>query len=554
MEAIAVLYSVAALFGAGVKKLKLPMMVGFMLAGLLLATLGVSWQGQSWLVTISEYGAAFLLFSVGLEINWQYFKDLGWTILGMSLLQMVLIFGLVYSFLYLLGYDFITAIVLSVVVAFSSTVLVAMILKDKKQLHSLHGRILLGVLLIQDMAVIVILLFLPYLNSQNISWWQLVSKIGLNVFTIFLVLGFGRFLFSRLKYLFRHEDEVFFVLSIAYLVTVMYIFSLPFVGLPPEIAGLVAGLSLSNTMERERVANWFEPLRNFLLVFLFFYVGMQVKFEWIIQDIKLLLGLLLAIFVIKMVIGWMVAGVAGLPKKVIMLTGLGLANLSELGFVILPMTNRMGLISDRYLSIYSVLILISIIMSAVFLHNSEKFYSDFGNYFSLLEKAKIFRPKLANNLFWRKIVLIGCHRSGWAIINSLEKEKNELVVLDYDLQVVKRLRLLGVDAYYCDATDVRSLAEFDLGRAKMVISTVPDVRDNLTIWHFIKQNSKKVIPKFICLARTFHEMEILYAAKVHLVLNPYLSVAGDFVSIVESNNKRKILNDYKVSHNKMMRL
>ncbi len=175
MEAIAVLYSVAALFGAMIKKMKLPMLVGFMLAGLLLASLGVGWQGESWLVTVSEYGAAFLLFSVGLEINWQYFRDLGWTILGMAILQMLMIFGAIFGLLFLFGYDWTTAVVLGIVIAFSSTVLVAMILKDKKQLHSLHGRILLGVLLIQDLTVIVILLFLPYLNQTGVSWGQLLE-------------------------------------------------------------------------------------------------------------------------------------------------------------------------------------------------------------------------------------------------------------------------------------------------------------------------------------------------------------------------------------------
>jgi len=228
-----------------------------------------------------------------------------------------------------------------------------------------------------------------------------------------------------------------------------------------------------------------------------------------------------------------------------------LANLSELGFVILPMTNRLGLISDRQLSIFSVLILASIVLSAVFLHNSEKFYSDFGEYFSLLEKAKIFRPKLQTNAFRKKIVLIGCHRSGWAIVNLLLDKKEQLIVLDYDLQVIKKLRMMGIQAFYCDATDTRSLMEFDLGKASMILSTIPDVNDNLSIWHYICINSKKVKPKFICLARTFLEADVLYAAKVNLVLNPYVSVANDFVSVIQAKNKSKVLKDYRAIYQEL---
>lgn len=554
MEAIAVLYSVAALFGAMIKKMKLPMLVGFMLAGILLATLGVSWHDQSWLLIISEYGAAFLMFSVGLEIKWQYFKDLGWTILGISILQMLLIFSLVYAFLFFLDYDAQAAIVLSVVIAFSSTVLVVMILKDKKQLRSLHGRILLGILLIQDLLAIIVLLLLPYLNLEFFSVGRLVEKVGLNILIIFLVIGFGHYFFARLKSLFRHEDDVFFVLSIAYLATVIYIFSLPLVSLPPEIAGLVAGLSLAATMERERVGNWFEPLRNFFLVFLFFYVGTQVEFRWITQDPKSLVILFLVVFGLKMIIGWVVAGIAGLPKKVIVLTGLGLANLSELGFVILPMTNRLGLIGDRDLSIFSVVILASIILSAVFLHNSDEFYYYFGDYFSLLEKAKIYKPKVNNLKLRGRIVLIGCHRSGCMLLYSLGKEKKDIVVLDYDLGTIKKLHRGQVEAYYCDASDVRSLEEFDLGKANMIISTIPEIKDNLTIWRFIKQNYQKVKPKFICLARSFQEMEMLYAADVDLALNPYVSVSGDMLSIVKSKNRRKLIHDSKMSYAEIVKL
>ncbi|MFA4931268.1 MAG: cation:proton antiporter, partial [Patescibacteria group bacterium] len=334
----------------------------------------------------------------------------------------------------------------------------------------------------------------------------------------------------------------------------MSVFSWSQLSLPVEIAGLVAGLSLSEVYVRDRITSWFDPLRNFFLVFLFFYVGSQVDVRWFLTDWDKLVVLIVIVILSKTIIGWLSAGIAGFPKKVIFMVGIGLANLSELGFVILPMSYRLGIISDRYLSLYSMLILVSIIFSAIVLHNSDKVCRGACDFFSLLERAKIFNPPIHSGLLKGKKVLVGCHRAGMSVINSLDEYK-DLVVLDFDIEVINRLKSRGIEAYYCDATDKRTLLEYEICKAKMIISTIPSIKDNLVLAeHVINECSGGRKPWLVCLAKTESEVRELYNRGADLVLNPYISIATDFVGVITTSNRRLLSNQVKRVQNKLFKL
>lgn len=554
MGGFALLYSASTIIGAFLRKFKFPMLVGFLLAGLFLGGVAQGTFDGHNLEMFAEFGAAFLLFSVGLEIDFKHFAGFGWTIVWVSLLQMLMIFFLSFGAFLYTGYDWKAAFLFSMIVAFSSTVLVAMVLKERKELNALHGRILIGILLIQDLIVILLLFTIPYLAGDKFIVSELLVRLLLNILAIVLVVVVGRLMFKVLKRIFSGDREVVFLLSIAYLFAVMYFFSFDIINLPSEIAGLTAGLGLSSVFVRDRIASWFDPLRSFFLVFLFFYVGSQVDIGWFMKDFDKLIVLLAVVIFSKAAIGWLSAGVAGLPKKVIFLVGVGLANLSELGFVILPMSYRLGIITDRYLSLYSMLILVSIILSAIMLHNVDKICFGACDFFSLLERAKIFNPPKINGLMHGKKVLIGCHRAGRSIINCLDDYK-DIVVMDFDINTVDKMREKGLTAVYCDATDKRSLREFELCRAKMVISTIPFLKDNLVIAEFINENCRGMKkPWMVFLAKNKSEVRSLYDSGADLVLDPYVSVADDFANVISTKRRKMVSQKMKKVQSKLLGL
>ncbi|MBU0648394.1 cation:proton antiporter [Patescibacteria group bacterium] len=554
MQAVALLFGLSAIIAALLHCLRVPVIVGFLVAGLLVRSFGVEWHNADYLVTLAEFGAAFLLFSVGLELKVKHFKDLGWTIVWVSLLQMLLVFFLSYGMFLIFGYFWKAAVVLSMIISFSSTILVAMVLKQRDEIHSLHGKLMMGILLMQDLVVVVVLFVIPYLTGGQVDYLSLTQRVLLNILAVVLLVVVGSWFFGRIKKIFDREYNVVFLLAVAYLLGVIYFFSWEAINLPPEIAGLVAGLSLSGVLARTRITNWFDPLRDFFLVFLFFCIGTEVDLLSVFDHLDKLLILIVMVLLSKMAIGWLAVGIGGFPRKVIFLSGLGLANMSELGLVILPMSLRLGLITEEYLALYSMLILISLIISAIILKNCDDVCFGVSHIFGLLEKTRLYKLPPKESYFLGKKVLLGCHRSGWSIVNSLSNHNN-LVVVDYDVEQVKRLRKKGVEAYYGDVQETRFLLEHDICQAKMVISTIPHFQANMILIDLLRNNCKGNKSLWVaCLAKTRRDVAKLYKAGYNLVLNPHMSVAIDMASLMLSTRRNVSVGKIKKMQKKLLKI
>lgn len=537
MDSIALIFGFSVVLGAFFKKLRMPLLVGFLVAGLLTGLEYFDDQAIHWVKHASEFGAAFLMFAIGLEVNFKQFKKIGWVIVWMAILQLLMFIFLSYGLFAIFGYSLVASIVFSMTIAFSSTLLVATVLRDKKQMQSLHGRVLIGVLLIQDLIVILLLFLLPFLSDTSIELSQFIHKVGISFLAVLLAGMVGRFMFRRIMHYFRENSDVIFLLAVAWVLLLIVLFGHEWIGLPVELAGLVAGLSLNEVFERDRIAGWFDPVKDYFLVFLFFYVGAQVNLEWFIEEWRLVVVLMVVIVLVKAVIGFITAGLAGFPRKVMMNVGVGLGNMSELGFVILPLAVRMELIDSRDMTIFSMLILLTLVLSSIVLYRTNDMCWGFCSLFKALENQKIIKPQMVTDQLKGRKVLIGCHRAGWAVLRSLNNVKN-LTVIDFNLQTVNRLRAMGYSALYCDVGDKRFLQEIGLCKAKMIVSTIPDFIDNLGVVNFVKDEcggDKR--PTLILMARNRDEVEDYYEIGVDVVFNKYMSVASDMVDYIQTTRK-----------------
>jgi|GEM_PF-3365962 len=537
MPSLTLIFGFSVVLAAFFKKLRMPLLVGFLVAGLLTGLDYFSDQTVHWVEHAAEFGAAFLMFAIGLEVNFKQFKKIGWVIVWMAILQLLMFIFLSYGLFAVFGYSLVASIIFSMTISFSSTLLVATVLRDKKQMQSLHGRVLIGVLLIQDIVVILLLFLLPFLSDVSIELGQFIHKLGISVLAIALSVAVGRFFFRRIMYYFRENSDVIFLLAVAWVLLLITLFAHEWIGLPAELAGLVAGLGLNEVFERDRIAGWFDPLKDYFLVFLFFYVGAQVNLGWFIEEWRLVLVLMVVVVLVKALIGFLTAGLAGFPRKVIMNVGVGLGNMSELGFVILPLAVRMDLIGNRDMTIFSMLILLTLVLSSIVMYRTNDMCWGFCSLFKALENQKIIKPQLVTDQLKGKKVLIGCHRAGWAVLRSLNNVKN-VVVIDFNLQTVNRLRAMGYHALYCDVGDKRFLQEIGLCHAKMIISTIPDFVDNLGVINFIQEEcGGKSKPTMVIMARNRDEVEDYYQVGVDVVFNKYMSVASDMVDYIQTTRK-----------------
>jgi len=552
MLGLSLVFLLSVLLAAFFRKIKFPLIAGFLIAGLIIGVKFLNEDVAHFIEEESEFGAVFLLFLVGIELRLDHFKKIGSMVIWLTLLQLFLFILTIASLLWLFNFSLVASLILATVVSFSSTVLVASVLKDKKQMNSYHGRMLIGVLLLQDFIVVGLFMLLPIMTNMQGSVISIVTKMVVGIILSVVVIWFGQYLFSRLRHLFRRDYDVVFLLSMGWTILLMGLYSLPQIDFPTEIAGLIAGISLASVYQRDRVVEWFEPLTKYYLVFLFLFIGTQVNVKYFYQDFWFIIGLLALIMLLKFGLAWLTTMIVKLPQRVSLVVAAGLANISELGFILLPLIVSMQLITERELAIFGLVILLSMIVSALVLYNINTISWRLFSYFRGIDD-KLWMDSFENNIEYKGYtVLVGCHRTGRSIL-KMWKHKEKLLVIDYDQTVVNDLIEQGYEALMGDVADESFLYEIGLFNAKTIVSTIPSIDDNLKMAEILIQTSKVVTKPFmVAMASNGDEVRELYQAGVKLVLDKYFTVAHSYVNFLNARSRMTYVRKIKDEQRKIL--
>lgn len=262
--------------------LRQPMIVGFIIVGILVgpAFLGIVRSHQH-IELLAELGIAVLLFLVGLKLDLHLIKTLGLVSLATGLGQ-VLFTSLIGFFIAKgLGMDSVTALYVSVALTFSSTIIIVKLLSDKHEVDSLHGRIAIGFLIVQDLVVVLAMITLSAFGigteNSGTALTTHITKVFLYGVTLLIFVGlFIRYLANPLINRIAHSPELLIIFAIAWAAFMATMGS--YFGFSKELGGLIAGISLASTPIRDTIAARLSSLRDFLLLFLY-YVGLAIEFK-----------------------------------------------------------------------------------------------------------------------------------------------------------------------------------------------------------------------------------------------------------------------------------
>src|SRR3989344_8168429 len=239
---IGIIILFAAFLALVTKLLKQPIILGYVVAGILIGPLVFGFITNADLITqIAELGIAFLLFIVGLELDLNKFKQLGWVIAVVGVLQVALValVGTLFASLWLNPTE---SLYLGLIVAFSSTMIVVKLLDDKMELQTLHGKIVLGILLVQDILVVLALSLLQGIgNSSFFALISLVKGLGL-ILVSYLI---GKYIFSYLLRLSASLPELLFIISLA--IAFIYTALAYYLGFSIVIGAFIAGVALASS-------------------------------------------------------------------------------------------------------------------------------------------------------------------------------------------------------------------------------------------------------------------------------------------------------------------
>ncbi len=518
---IALTISFACLAGMFAIKLKQPSIIGYIATGFILAVWGI--MSPAFISSLSAFanvGIALLLFLVGIEMDLGKLKHLGKHILAIGILQSVLSVLAGFALSKLLGFDTIVSAYFALALSFSSTIIVIKFLSEKKDLSSLYGRIVVGVMLVEDFVAILMLLFLDtFTSSMGGNIW---TNIGITVLKgTILVLAtmlaskyMPRFL-SRIS----TNPEALFLFSLAWGVGVAALVDK--MGLGLAAGGFVAGIAFAKSAEHYEIANKVRWLRDFFIVLFFVALGSQMMIsEGIGGIIWQSIVISLFVIVVNPLITIIAMNLLGYSGKTAFLVGLTTAQISEFSLVIATRGGELGYLSPQEVAIITLVGIITIILSSYLVSRSDALYAVLEKPLKYLEFRKK-RPK-EKEIYAEEgdhVILIGAHRMGEGILRALKEKEKRFVVIDFDPYVTKSLAKKGFSSYCGDGTDPEILEAANIRRAKAVISTTPSFEDNMVIMRETRRENKYAI--VILTADTEFEGKELYRHGADFVMMPH---------------------------------
>ncbi|MBB4002269.1 cation:proton antiporter [Aurantimonas endophytica] len=374
---IAFLLLVAAAVGMLGALLRQPVIVSFIAVGIATAALfDNSPETSSQISFLAELGVALLLFLVGLKLDWRLVTQLGPVALATGLGQVVFTAGIGFFIGLALGLDVLTSVYVAVALTFSSTIIVVKLLGDKRELETLHGRIALGFLIVQDIVVVVAMVVLSTVGigaaGEQSGLVSLATVLfSLVAVTVVLVL-FVRYLADPLMARLARTPELLVIAAIGWAAAAAAIGDM--LGLGKELGGLAAGVSLGSTPYRDMVSARLAALRDFLLLFFFLSIGASLDLSTLTGDLGR--AAVFSVFVlvgnpliVLLIMAWM-----GYRARTGFLAGLTVAQISEFSLIFMAMGLSLGHVDSAAVGLVTLVGLVTIAVSVYMITYSYQLY------------------------------------------------------------------------------------------------------------------------------------------------------------------------------------
>lgn len=537
MAEIGVILILATILAFIVRAFKQPLIPAYILAGLILGPLGLGIiKDPEAIHVLSELGIAFLLFAVGLEINLKKLKDIGLAASLGGLIQVVSVYFVGFFISTKLGFSNFESIVLGIVLAFSSTVIVLKLLSDTEQLDTLHGRIVLGILLIQDLLIILVLSVLA--SPDNFSPILIITSLLRGAALFLIAFLAGKFVFPGMFKFAARAKELLFLASLM----VLFLFAIIayLLDFSVAIGAFVSGVALATLPYHYDISGRIDPLKTFFATLFFTSLGMQLT--TINPDYMLkILWFILAIIVIKPIIIYLIVTLFGYEKRTAFFSGLSLGQVSEFSLILIVTPFIVGAISQEVFSTIILLTILTMILTSYLLEFQYQLYKIFLPLLKAIDKLIPVKKKELLEYAPRNkkidVVLVGKHRMGTILFDTLTKMRKKIMIVDNNPDIIKSLVDKKIPCIYGNMSNIEVLEKIKTGNLKTIISTVPNGHDNTYLIKYIKDKNPKI--RIIVTANHVHEAAWLYNVGADYVILPHVIGGEKVASMLKRSSKSK---------------
>jgi len=533
-------------FGMLARWLKQPTILGYIATGLIVGPLGfLKLNSPESLDAMAELGITFLLFLVGMEMRFKDLKHVGKAALFTGIGQIVFTSAIGYALTRLLGYGGLTALYIAVALTFSSTIIVVKLLSEKRELESLHGRIVIGFLLVQDFVALLFLILLTSLSGMGevtlatfpygVVAFAFLKGAALLAFS----LAVGRWVMPPLLRSVGRSQEVLFLVSMAWGMGMAAIAGLPRVGLTIEIGAFLAGIALASSVERHQISSRIKSLRDFFIVVFFIVLGSKMVLSSAAAVTTPAVVLSLFVLIFNPIIMLVIMGAMGFRARTSFMASMTVAQISEFSLILMAVGARLGHVTPDAVSLVTVVGIVTIAVSSYLIIYSETLYGWLKGPLKAFEFRAPKEPALLSAPRRDHVVLVGCHRMGHNILASLEEMHKEFTVVDFNPEVVDRLGKRGIHAVFGDISDPEIADRSGLERARLVISTVPGFEDSRAILEFTRKRNPNA--RIILTAENEYESLDLYEAGADYVLLPHFIGGLQLARLLEGDRSLESL-------------
>jgi len=524
---IAFVIIIATLFAYVARLIRQPLIPAYILAGVIIGPVLGLITNTDVIKTLSEIGIAFLLFIVGLEINIKKLKHVGLVSSLGSIIQILFVFTIAFIVSLFLGFIVLESVYLALLIAFSSTMVVIKLLSDKKEIDTLHGKIIIGILLMQDIVAIIALSV--FVSLSEFSFLALFISLSKGFIVLLLALAVGKYIFPSIFGFAARSPELLFISAVS--VSLLYSLMFNYLGFSIAIGAFIAGVSLANLPYNIEIIGKIKPLRDFFSVIFFVSLGMTLLLSTFDSILKPLIVLLLLVVVVKPFIMMFTTAFFGYKKRTAFLTSLSLAQISEFSLIIIAQGLLLGHIGQEIFSISVILAIVTITLTTYFVEFENSIYNRVSRYlkvFDIFSENKDYleyMPKKSRT----EIIMCGYNRVGYGIFKTLKNMKKKMLVVDFNPEIIKSLMKQKIPCLYGDLANPVILDRLNFKKAKMVISTIQGQYVNKILIKAAKKENKDIT--IFLTANQINEALELYDLGADYVVLPHF-LGGEHISLL----------------------
>ncbi len=524
---IALLLMVAALVGALFVRLRQPVLIAYIVIGVAVGPAGFGVvHAHDQIDLLAQIGVTVLLFLVGLKLDLTHVRHIGPVALATGLGQLAFTIGFGFLLVLALGKELMEALYIAVALTFSSTIIIVKLLSDKRELDSLHGRIAVGFLIVQDIAVVLAMMAMSALRPSTAAEaphvLDVVQSLGLRLgAAAVLTFVVMRYLLPPLISAMARSQELLLVFALAWGVALAALGE--WAGFSKEAGAFLAGFSLASSPYREAMSARLTGIRDFLL--LFFFVDLGAKLNLSMLGAELGSATVLSLFVlignpliVMAIMGWM-----GYRKRTGFMAGLTVAQISEFSIVFVAMGITLGHVGVTTLGLTTLVGLITITVSTYMILYSHVLFERLAPWLRLFEREHPVREQAielqASHHEQVEVIVIGLGRYGRRLLTQLRSGGTRVLGVDFDPEVVRSLREASFPVRFGDGEDPAFLESLPLHRAQWIVSSLPAWDANRALLHALKE--ARFEGRVAAVARDPVHHRHLEAAGVARVFNPF---------------------------------